>query len=141
MNSTPSAAVSSDSATPRDVTTRLYAAIADGDNVTITRLLHPDATLIVPGTSPVSGRYHGSLGLRRFITATTAVAPGGARTEVIDIMGGDRHAAVHGISRATRPGRPPLVNLTVHLVTVEDGRVTAISVYNSDQSAVDGFWN
>lgn len=127
--------------TPRAVAARLYAAISRGDTATINELIHPDAALSVPGASPVSGSYHGTAGYLKFSQATVAIAPGGAHTEVIDVMGGERHVAVYGISRATRAGRLPLVNPTVHLITVEESRVTAIAIFNADQRAVDDFWS
>ncbi|MFA1538843.1 nuclear transport factor 2 family protein [Actinomadura monticuli] len=126
---------------PREAARRLYTALADGDAATIAELLHPAATLSVPGTNPIAGRYQGAAGLAEFVAAGTAIAPGGARTQVIEVMGGDRHAAVYGISRATRPGRPPLENHTVHLLTVHDGRITAITIFNQDQPTVDTFWS
>lgn len=127
--------------TPRAVAERLYAAISASDTTTVDGLIHPGAVLSVPGDNPVSGSYHGTVGLLRFTEAAAAIAPGGAHTEVVDIMGSRRHAAVHGISRATRPGRPPLANHTIHLLAVEEGRVTAITIFNADQRAVDDFWS
>lgn len=128
-------------ATPREVAERLYAAISRGDTATINELIHPQATLSVPGANPVSGSYQGTAGLLRLTQATAAIAPGGAHTDPIDIMGGHRHAVVYGVSRAARPGRPELTNHTVHLITVEESRVTAIAIFNADQRAVDDFWS
>jgi ketosteroid isomerase-like protein len=126
---------------PRDVARRLYAAMAGGDAATVTELLHPTATMSVPGTNPVAGRYEGTAGLARFVAASTAIVPGGVQTEVIEVMGGDRHAAVYGISRAARPDRPPLDNPTVHLLTVDEGLITSIAIYNQNQPTVDEFWS
>jgi hypothetical protein len=123
------------------VATRLYAAIASSDVATVNELVHPAATLSVPGNNPVSGDYHGTAGLARFTTVTSTIAPGGAHTELVEVMGGDRLASVYGITRATRPGHPALLNPTIHLVTVEDGKVTAVAIYNRDQAAVDAFWS
>ncbi|MEV1168450.1 nuclear transport factor 2 family protein [Nonomuraea sp. NPDC049784] len=120
---------------------RFYAAISRGDTATINELIAPEADLRVPGANPISGSYHGTSGLARFTRAAAALAPGGARTDVIDIMAGERHVAVYGVSRANRPGRPPLNNHTVHLITVEENRVTAITIFNADQCAVDDFWS
>ncbi|GAA3377707.1 hypothetical protein GCM10020367_54430 [Streptomyces sannanensis] len=126
--------------TPREVVARLYAAISRGDTATINTLIHPDADLWVPGANPLSGAYHGTTGLARFTRAAADIAPGGTHTDVIDIMAGERYVAVYGVSRAGRPGRRPLTNHTMHLVTVEENRVTAIAIFNADQRAVDEFW-
>ncbi|MBM7494442.1 ketosteroid isomerase-like protein [Micromonospora luteifusca] len=129
------------SADPRDIARRLYTAMADGDAGTIAELLHPAVTLSVPGTNPVAGRYEGTASLARFLAASAAVVPGGVRTQVIEVLGGGRHAAVYGISRATRPGQPPLENHTLHLITVDKGSIISIDIYNRDQSSVDAFWS
>jgi ketosteroid isomerase-like protein len=138
VNSAPSAKPSG--ITPREVAERLYAAIPRGDTVTINELIGPETNLWVPGANPLSGSYHGTNGLARFSRPATAIAPGGARTDVIDIMAGERYVVVYGISRASRPGRQPLNNHTMHLITVEENRVTAIAIFNADQRAVDDFW-
>jgi len=128
-------------ATPREVATRLYAAISSDDTATVGELVHPAATLSVPGDNPVSGDYRGTAGLARFTELTSTIAPDGARTEVVEVMGGEVRAAVYGVTRAVRPGRPDLFNPSIHLVTVEDGKVTAVAIYNRDQAAVDAFWS
>lgn len=138
MNSVPSARPGG--ITPREVAERLYAAIPRGDTATVNELIDPEANLWVPGANPISGSYHGTSGLARFNRAAAAIAPGGARTDVIDIMAGERYVAVYGISRASRPGRHSLNNHTMHLITVEENRVTAIAIFNADQRAVDDFW-
>jgi hypothetical protein len=56
-------------------------------------------------------------------------------------MGAGQYATVYGVSHAARPGRRPLTNHTLHLLRVERGRVTAVAVFNRDQSAVDEFWS
>ena len=104
-------------------------------------LVHPAATLSVPGDNPLSGDYRGTAGLARLTELTSTIAPGGAHTEVVEVMGGEGRASVYGLTRATRPGHPSLCNPSIHLVTVEDGRVTAVAIYNRDQAAVDAFWS
>lgn len=125
----------------RGVAERLYASIARGDLTTVTELLHPDVVLSVPGANPVSGTYRGIAGLRQFTATTAAIAPGGAHTEVLEILGGDRYAAVYGVSSAARPGHRALRNETIHLVAVDGGKATAITIYNRDQRTVDAFWS
>ena len=124
----------------RDVAEQLYAAIARADHTTVTALLHPDVILSVPGENPVSGTYRGIAGLRQFTATTAAIAPGGAHTEILEILGGDCYAAIHGISCAARPGHRTLRNETIHLVAVDGSKATAITIYNRDQHTVDAFW-
>lgn len=41
---------------------------------------------------------------------------------------------------ATRVGRPPLDNLTVHLARMNEGRIEEIWFHNFDGAAVAEFW-
>ncbi|MEU5939663.1 SRPBCC family protein [Micromonospora sp. NPDC047548] len=52
---------------------RIYAAISCGDTATVNELIHPQATLSVPGANPVSGSYHGTAGLLEFTWAAAAI--------------------------------------------------------------------
>ncbi|HEX5997573.1 MAG TPA: nuclear transport factor 2 family protein [Jiangellales bacterium] len=100
VNSVPSTKTGS-GVTPREVTEQLYTAISRGDTATINELIHPHATLSVPGANPVSGTYHGTEGLMGFTQATAAIAPGGAHTDIIDIM------AASGTRLSTASPAPP----------------------------------
>ncbi|MET8354671.1 nuclear transport factor 2 family protein [Micromonospora sp. NPDC005206] len=116
---------------------RFYTAMAGGDAEALAELLHPAVTMSVPGSNPVAGRYEGTASLARFVATSAAIAPGGVRTQVIEVMGGGRHAAVCGISRAARPEQPPHENQTIHLITVDKGLITSIEIYNQNQPTVD----
>ncbi|SDD09018.1 nuclear transport factor 2 family protein [Actinokineospora iranica] len=120
---------------------RLYAAIEADESATVASLVAPDVLLRVPGNHPAAGDYVGTAGLAEFLAASAAIAPGGAHTEVIDILGGDNHAAVYAITRAERPGRPPLANPTLHLLEIRHGRVLRVWFHNRDQASVDAFWS
>lgn len=127
--------------TPAEITEQLYAALAEGRAATIARLLHPRARLWVPGGNPLSGTYTGSDGLKAFTSHATAIAAGGTRTTVLDIMSCDTHAAVLGVSRARRQGRADLENRTLHLLAVSGGQVIEVEIFDFDQEAVDRFWS
>lgn len=122
------------------LTRRLYAAIAAGDRGTLAELLSPDVTLHVPGEHAAAGEFVGLGGFAAFTAASEGLAPGGTVVEIHDILGGSDHAAVYCTARATRPGRPPLENATVHLLEIREGRVTRIWFHNRDQAAVQAFW-
>lgn len=59
--------------------------------------------------------------------------------EVIDVMGGREHVAVHPRSRAQCAGAV-LDNPTVHLFRVDGDRVAEVWFHHRDQCPVDAFW-
>ena len=76
-----------------------------------------------------------------FTAATTALTDDGEDIEVIDVLGGADHAAVYCRVTARRAGRPPLDNLTVHVLRIRDGRVAEAWLHNFDDVAVSAFWS
>ena len=119
---------------------RLYAAREAGDLATIAALVADDVVLHVPGTHPLAGTYRGLAAFAEFSAAITARTDDGEAIEVLDVLGGDDHAAVYCHVTARRAGRPALDNLTVHVLRIGDGRVTEIWLHNFDDVAVSAFW-
>lgn len=131
---------SADTITPADVATRLYAAVGAGDLAVVADLIAPDVVLHVPGTHPLAGDHHGLDGFARFTAATSALTDDGEDIEVVDVLGSDERAAVYCHVTATRAGRAPLDNMTVHVLRIVDGRVTEAWLHNFDDVAVSAFW-
>jgi ketosteroid isomerase-like protein len=131
----------SSTTSPIDVARRLYDAIDAGDLAAAVPLLADDVVLHVPGTHALSGDHHGLAGFAHFVSASAASAGGTEVVEVLDVLGGTDHAAVYCRVTATRPGREPLENMTVHLLRVADGRVVEAWLHNRDEAAVDAFWS
>jgi len=119
---------------------RLYGALDAGDLDTILAALDPDVVLHVPGTQPLAGEHRGREAVLGFVQASSARAGGTEEIDVLDVLGGERHAAVYCHVTATREGREPLLNDTLHLLEIVDGRVTRIWFHNRDAAAVDAFW-
>ncbi|HEU4840594.1 MAG TPA: nuclear transport factor 2 family protein, partial [Ilumatobacteraceae bacterium] len=117
---------------PTDIARRLYAAREVGDMATVAGLVTDDVVLHVPGTHPLAGAHRGLAAFAEFAAATTALTDDGEDIEVIDVLGGTDHAAVYCHVTARRAGRPPLDNLTVHLLRIRDGRVAEAWLHNFD---------
>jgi ketosteroid isomerase-like protein len=126
---------------PTDIARRLYAAREVGDMATVAGLVTDDVVLHVPGTHPLAGSHRGLAAFAEFAAATTALTDDGEDIEVIDVLGGTDHAAVYCHVTARRAGRPPLDNLTVHLLRIRDGRVAEAWLHNFDDVAVSAFWS
>jgi ketosteroid isomerase-like protein len=122
------------------VVTAFYRALLAGDAAGAVALLAEDAVLHVPGRHQLAGDYHGPAGLARFAAATSAIAGGGERLALIDVLAGHDHVAALCRVNAERPGRPPLDNRTVHVARVSGGRINELWFHNYDQHTVDAFW-
>lgn len=126
--------------TAGQVATRLYRALVDGDVDAAVACLHPDVVLHVPGTHALAGTHRGLDEVLHFQLASQATTDDGETLEVLDVMEGTSGVGVLCRVTGTRGDRR-LDNSTVHLLRVEDGRVTEIRFHNFDGVAVDAFWS
>ena len=124
-----------------EVVLAVYGAIASGELEAARPALHPEVTLHVPGTHPLAGVHVGPDALFGFVLSSRHLTEGGEQIELVDVLRGDRHVGVYCTVRASRPGRAPLVNPTIHLVRLEDGLVAEIWLRNFDDLSVNDFWS
>lgn len=89
---------------------------------------------------PAVGDLHGRDALAGFLLETTAKTDDGETFELIDTLVGTSHAALYFRITATRAGRAPLDNLTVHLARLDNDRIAEIWFHNFDADAVAEFW-
>jgi ketosteroid isomerase-like protein len=120
---------------------QLYGALASGDLAAVVPLLAEDVELHVPGTHALAGVHRGLEAILAFATGTRALTDDGEAIEVLDVLEGRDHVAVLAVVRATRAGRAPLENRTVHVLHTHGGRVRAIWFHNFDGASVDEFWS
>jgi ketosteroid isomerase-like protein len=139
MSNAPS--IPTEPAPPADVAVAFYDALLGGRPDEARRHLHDDVVLHVPGTHGLAGDHVGPDAVLAFPARSRALTAAGERIDVLDVLGGSRHAAVYCRVRADRPGRAALDNLTVHLLRVEGGRVAEGWLHNWDAVAVDEFWS
>lgn len=124
----------------RSLVTSLYASLASGDLDGAMSAMSHDVVLHVPGSHPLAGEHRGPSGVIGVVVGSRAVTEGGEHIEIVDVLEGERHAAVYCIVTATRPGRPPLENRTVHLMRIADDRIVEIWLHNFDDLTVNQFW-
>lgn len=96
----------------------------------------PDVVAHVPAV----GSLHGIEAVAAFLLETAAKTDDGEHIELIDSLVGETHAALYFRITATRQGRQPLDNLTVHLARLDEGRIAEIWFHNFDGPAVAAFW-
>ncbi len=128
-------------ASPREVTVALYAALLLNQLDEARRYTHDDVVLHVPGSHPLAGEYRGPESLVRFVEASRERTETGEHIDVLDVLEGADHAAVYLHVTAERAGRTPLDNTTVHLLRLVEGRVAEVWLHNWDNTAVNDFWS
>lgn len=111
-------------------------AMADGRWADVLERVAPDVIAHVPAV----GDLEGTDALAGFLLETAAKTDDGEHLEVLDTLVGGSHAAIYFRITATREGRPPLDNLTVHLARIVDGAIAEIWFHNFDGAAVAEFW-
>lgn len=111
-------------------------AMASGRWADVFDTVSPDVVAHVPDV----GELRGIDALAGFLLETAAKTDDGEHIELIDSLVGETHAALYFRITATRAGRPPLDNLTVHLAHLRDGRIDEIWFHNFDGPAVAAFW-
>ncbi len=132
MNTTPS---------NQDIALSLATAIGKLDLPALANLLADDFVLHVPGKNPLSGDRRGMPGFLDFLAATQKLSAGQAKTEVLDLMAGKNHATLYTLTQAQRPGHTPLINYSLLLLRLSEGKVLEAWFHNRDQGAVDAFWS
>lgn len=121
---------------PHDTALEIGRAMADGRWGDVLASVSPDVVAHVPAV----GDLRGIDALAGFLLETAAKTDDGEEFELIDALVGESHAALYFRITATRAGRPPLDNLTVHLARMNEGRIEEIWFHNFDGSAVAAFW-
>lgn len=119
----------------------VYRALATGDLEAARAALHPGIALHVPGTHPLAGVHVGVEAFVGFVLGSRRLTHDGEEIEVVDILEGEHHIGVYCTVRATRAGRAPLENPTIHLVRIRDGLVAEIWLHNFDDLSVNDFWS
>lgn len=121
---------------PHETALEIGRAMADGRWGDVFDSVSPDVVAHVPAVGDLRGRD----ALAGFLLETAAKTDDGEEFELIDALVGESHAALYFRITATRAGRPPLDNLTVHLARMNEGRIEEIWFHNFDGSAVAEFW-
>lgn len=111
-------------------------AMAEGRWADVLAMVAPNVVAHVPAV----GDLVGVDALAGFLAETSAKADHGEHFELIDTLIGNSHAAFYFRITATREGRAPLDNLTLHLARLENEQITEIWFHNYDGAAVAAFW-
>lgn len=117
-----------------------YAAYEKGDVETVMGLFADDILWHSPGRSPISGDHKGKEELMAFFGKKMELSEGTFRERVEDVLANDNQA-IGLVTFLAERGRKTLQMRTVHVVKVQEGKVTQFSEYYSDQHVWDAFWS
>jgi ketosteroid isomerase-like protein len=118
---------------------RVYDAFGRQDLEELERLLSPDVRMLMPGTSPLAGRYEGREAVFGFFGQLGAVSDGTYRAELGDLYANDDQVVAlhHGTARR---GDRTLDAHAALLFELSDGIVRAVTVHQQSQDGWDAFF-
>ena len=117
---------------------RLWGATAKADAATIRELLADDVVWRAAGENPLSGDYHGSEGVVRYLTLVAETADK-VRSDLETIYFNDDGAVLSYRVSASRGPRE--LEMAILLVLhIAGGKITRATSVPVDQSANDDFW-
>lgn len=124
-----------------DLVRKGYAAFTAGDAETLSAIMTPDCTHIVPGSSPVSGAHKGVGNVLALYGRLAELTGGSMRVELQDVVSdsGNRVIAIHRTT-ASRPDGRSISMQEALLFTISDGKVAEIQDFFADVEANDAFW-
>jgi ketosteroid isomerase-like protein len=104
-------------------------------------LLADDAVWHVPGKNLVSGDYKGKAEIAGFFAKARELSGGTVRTELLDILGGEKHAVALVRVFAKREGRSLGGQFQAFTFRIVDGKIAEFWFMVEDRYAVDAFWS
>jgi len=119
---------------------RLFAAFAADDLEEINRALAPAARSHTPGDSLLGGTAEGREAVIQKLRRPGELSDGTYEIEVLDILDGERHAAVVYRGTAKRAGRE-LDLVHVALYEISGAQITEVWFQPLDQDQFDNFWS
>jgi ketosteroid isomerase-like protein len=122
-----------------DLARRAYEAFAQGDMQTMDSMIADDVQWHVGGHSVISGHYDGKQAVFGFFQQLAERSGGSFSLEVHDIVANDRHTVALVKARGEHDGRQ-IDDDGVHVLHIEDGRMTSFWSFAWDEDAQAAFW-
>ena len=119
---------------------RGYEAFSEGDIETVLQLFAEDIKWQVAGRSQIAGIYQGREEVAGFFKKLDELSGGTFRVEVQDVLAKERLGMVLTKELGERNGNTMDVD-TVHVWTIEEGKLTEFRDMPADQYASDAFFS
>lgn len=117
-----------------------YEAFAKGDLDTLRGFFAEDIVWHVPGNNMMSGDYKGHDAVFGFFGKLVQETGGNFRQEIHDVLANDTHGVALVNAHAER-GAKTLDTHSVHVMHVEDGKITEFWNLIEDTTKADEFWS
>lgn len=117
-----------------------YEAYERGDVEAVMALFADDIQWHSPGRNPISGDYKGKDELLAFFGKKMELSNGTFRESMEDVLANDNQA-IGLVTFLAERGAMSLQMRTVHVVQIQEGKVTEFREYYSDQHVWDAFWS
>jgi ketosteroid isomerase-like protein len=118
----------------------LYDAVNAKDIEALTRLFDPDDTVLMPGRSPLAGRYDGRDAVFGFFAALGAATEGTYSAELRELYANDTQVVAVHHGTGTR-GDATLDADAALVFELSGGVITAITVHQKSQDGWDDFFS
>jgi len=125
--------------TTSEVLDELYEAFNAADGAVLDRLFHPDAVMVIPGSTQISGTYRGKAEIFEAFARMAQITGGTSRAEVRRVAIDEVGAVVIAVDHAMRHGEPVTAEFA-DVFTVRDGVVTELRFFPADAEEMAYFW-
>lgn len=130
---------------PIAVAQHYFAAVSHGDMETVAALLDPNVVWHQPGNNRFSGAHEGIAAIAQLIGGMMEVSEGTFTLTVTGSMmrNGDDVAVpvrFQGQRQGTPQGTLTMDMMGIDLLTVTNGKITAVRLFSEDQPGEDQFW-
>ena len=150
MHTAPSAGTHPDrAASVAERVRAIYAGLGSHDPERVARVCHPDVTVHVPGSHPLSGSYTGPAALSALLARTDELGGRGVFT-ITGLMCDETVGHAAPVGDPAQEGEEVLVEacvahdghvrLVVHRLVIRDGRLVSLHEHPMDQASENAFW-
>lgn len=123
------------------VVSEFLTAVQSGDMATVGALLHPDIKWQQPGSGEISGTKRSAQEVFQMVTRMFEISANTLKLKEIKWVSANG-SSVAALVRwtASKPSGMSLDVDNIDVYTISEGKITAVTVYSSDITAEDNFW-
>lgn len=123
-----------------DIVREFHAAQQRGDGAAVMDALADDVVWHVPGKNLLSRDYHGKAEVAGFFAKVGELSGGTIRTELLDVLDGEKFGVVLVQVFAQRDGKSLDGQFQAFTYRIEGGKIAEFWFMVEDRYAVDAFW-
>ena len=125
---------------PVAVAQRYFDAVSQGDMETVAAVLDPEVVWHQPGNNRFSGTHIGVASIAQLIGGMMEISEGTFTVTVTGTMMNNDDVVAVPVRFQGKRADATMDMAGIDLVTVTNGKITAIMLFSEDQSSEDQFW-